>query len=139
MVRVRALDWKVHVSMLGFTALGLATGVLRFYLAMRALGIIVSLASVIWITAFLKFARFLPITIANLGVREGLLVFALAASNVPAQQAVALGLLGFSVAVLNGLIGAGYQVALVMGWASAKPVVVAGADTGVDRGTGTAP
>ena len=63
----------------------------------------------------------LPITIAGLGIREGILLVALSAYDVPGEQAVALGLLGFSTIVFMALIGAGYQLALTVGWATAGP------------------
>lgn len=116
MGRIRALPFRTHVTMVAFTALGIAIGVVRFYIGMRALGIVVPLVSVLWVTAFLRLVALLPLTVANLGIRESMLVVTLSASGVPPQQAVALGLLGFSITVLMALVGAGYQFASAVGW-----------------------
>jgi hypothetical protein len=125
MARVRVLGRRSHLALVGFMCLGVTVEIGRFYSGINALGLDVPLLGVLWILAFVGVARLLPLTIANLGIREGLLVFALSAFSIPAQQAVALGLLGFSTIVLLALIGLGYQVALVTGLASTRTDSVA--------------
>jgi hypothetical protein len=76
----------------------------------------VSLVHVLWISAFLVFTAALPLTIANLGVREGLLIVALSPFDVAPALAIALGLLLFSNQIVAALIGVAYQIALNFGW-----------------------
>lgn len=120
MARVRKIGGRTHVTLIGLMCLGVAVEIGRFYSGIRALGLSVPLTSVLWVLAFMGVARLLPITVANLGIREGVLVFALAPLGVAAEQAVALGFLSFSAVVFLALIGAGYQLALATGLASAR-------------------
>jgi uncharacterized membrane protein YbhN (UPF0104 family) len=89
---------------------------LVLYFATLAVGVDVSPVHILWISAFLVFTAVLPITIANLGVREGLLVFALAPFGVNPATAVALGLLLFANQIIAALVGAFYQLAISLGW-----------------------
>jgi hypothetical protein len=123
---VRRMDHRDHTTLASFALVGVGLGVIRVWCGIQALDLGVSVFSVLWILAFTVIGRFLPITIANLGIREGLLVAALVPLGVPSEEAVALGLLGFSAIVMLALIGAGYQVALTIGWAQAGPPTAPG-------------
>lgn len=105
-----------HVQVFGWAFATIAVRTLALYFAMQAMGLDVSLVHALWISAFLVFAATLPLTIANLGVREGLLVVALSPFGVPTSTAVALGLLLFVNQLIAALIGAIYQLALSLGW-----------------------
>jgi uncharacterized membrane protein YbhN (UPF0104 family) len=113
MAAIRSFRWNRHALMLLFALTSLSVGIGRFYTGILALGIDVPLIGVLWVIAFLGIGRLLPFTISNLGIREGLLIFALSAFAVPAERAVALGLLSFSAVVLLAIIGGVYQAVLV--------------------------
>jgi len=90
----------------------LATGVLQqaIYIAMiallsRQLGFELPVFDWCWIFALASAAAVLPISLAGLGVREGVFVALLTAFAIPSEQALALSLTIFAMQVLFGLIG----------------------------------
>lgn len=116
----RAFSIPDHATVLSVGVLSavLSTGltVISFY----AIGIDVSIATMVWIHAVLIAIRQIPITVSGIGVREGLLVALLAPYGVGVESAIALGLLKFSTNVLVGSAGGIYQLALSVGWAEWK-------------------
>lgn len=101
-----------------FVALGVLASIiyqllvtLVYYVGGRALGIQVGFGDYVWIVALVTLSQILPITIAGLGVREGLFVFLLGQYDVSASTAVALSLIVFSVTLLFGLLGGGLGLA----------------------------
>ena len=114
--RFRGFDANDHMRIFAWALLSVALRTLVLFFAIDAMGVDVSLIHILWISAFLVFTAALPLTIANLGIREGLLVIALSPFGVEPATAVALGLLLFSNQVIAALIGAVYQVALNFGW-----------------------
>jgi uncharacterized membrane protein YbhN (UPF0104 family) len=83
----RAVAWSLLVQMGGSIAVAFVA---------RGLGVTLPLVAL---------AMVLPISIGGVGVREGGLAFLLAPSGVPAEQAVAIGLLWFLTTIANGLVG----------------------------------
>ena len=82
-------------------------GTAAYGLVASALHLDLSLATVGWTRAAAMLAAILPISVAGLGVREGVLVLLLAPYAVPAPDALAYGLLAFAVTVLApGMVGA---------------------------------
>lgn len=116
MRRFHGFSARDHIRIFAWALLSVAVRILVLYCAMRAFDLDVSPVHVLWISAFLVFTATLPLTIANLGVREGLLVLALTPFGVAPATAVALGLLMFTNQILAALIGAVYQLALSLGW-----------------------
>lgn len=116
---IRALPLRDHLRVLGFVTAGVGMGVVRIWFGMLALDLGVSPLAVLWIMAFNLIGRLLPITIASLGIRESLLIVALTPLGVARERSVALGLLGFSTILMLALIGAAYQISLVLGRRSA--------------------
>lgn len=114
--RIRGFSASDHVRIFAWALISVALRTLVLYFATRAVGVDVSPVHILWISAFLVFTAALPITIANLGVREGLLIFALSPFGVIPATAVALGLLLFANQVIAALIGALYQLAISLGW-----------------------
>lgn len=112
---LRTLGARDHLELLSLSLLIFWLGILSFFCATRALGLNVSIAMLVWISLALFIARLLPITLNNLGVREGLLVLALGASQVEPALAVGVGLVMFSSAIWVGLLGAGCQLAIALG------------------------
>lgn len=62
-----------------------------------------------WIFALVSVAGVLPITLAGVGVREGVFVGLLAAFAIPAEKALALSLTMFALHVFFGLMGGAYE------------------------------
>jgi uncharacterized membrane protein YbhN (UPF0104 family) len=82
-------------------------GTLAYALVASALHLDVSLATIGWTRAAAMLAAILPISVAGLGIREGVLVLLLAPYAVSAPDALAYGLLAFAVMVLApGMLGA---------------------------------
>lgn len=81
------------------------TGILSVYLIMQAIGIDISIISIIWIRATVIFIQMFPVSISGLGVREGTFVFLLRRYGVSAPDAMALSFIIFAVMVIMGLIG----------------------------------
>ncbi|MBI4410983.1 MAG: flippase-like domain-containing protein [Deltaproteobacteria bacterium] len=63
-----------------------------------------------WLTFFsmaavIRFARYIPVTLSGIGVREGLFPLFLVSYGVPFETALTLGLLGSVIVILAGLVG----------------------------------
>jgi uncharacterized membrane protein YbhN (UPF0104 family) len=114
--RIRGFSVYDHFRIFAWALLSVALRTLVLYFATRAIGVNVAPVHILWISAFLVFTATLPITIANLGVREGLLILALSPFGVVPATAVALGLLLFANQIIAALIGALYQLAISLGW-----------------------
>jgi hypothetical protein len=56
------------------------------------------------------------LTVGNLGIREGILVLCFGLYGIEPATAILVGLLMFSGVIIVGAIGAGYQIAIAMGW-----------------------
>ena len=117
---LRAMTIRQHLS---FGVAGMFEFFLvlvSFWSATQALNLDLPLTTVIWVQAALLVLRLLPITFANLGIREGLLVVVLGIYDVLPGDAVALGLLLFSQYLVIAGIGAFYQIYLL--WAQRDEV-----------------
>ena len=119
--RFHGFTARDHTRIFAWALLTVAVRLLVVYCAMQAMDLNVSPIHILWISAFLAFTAALPLTIANLGLREGMLVVALAPFGVHPALAVALGLTLFLNQIAAALIGAIYQLALSLGWASWRP------------------
>ena len=76
-----------------------------YYAAGAVLGIEVGFGDYVWIVALVTLAQILPITVAGVGVREGLFAFLLGQYGVTTETSLALSLVVFSVTLLFGLLG----------------------------------
>lgn len=112
----RVFGFRDHLQILALCVLAFWLGILSLFCATHALGIDAPIVTLVWISLALFISRLLPITFNNLGVREGLLILALGTSQVDPARALGVGLLLFSNAVWIGLLGAGCQVAIALGW-----------------------
>ena len=117
----RTLGARDHLQLLSLSLLIFWLGILSFFCATRALGLNVSIVTLVWISLALFIARLLPITFNNLGVREGLLILALGASQVAPALSVGVGLVMFSSSIWVGLLGAGCQLAIALGRVRLNP------------------
>ncbi|NDC62456.1 MAG: UPF0104 family protein [Planctomycetia bacterium] len=92
----QAVGWSLLVQAGGAVAVGLMA---------RALGVALPMAVWFAVVPMVALAMVLPISISGVGVREGGLALLLAPLGVPAEQAVAIGLLWFLCTIFLGLIG----------------------------------
>jgi uncharacterized protein (TIRG00374 family) len=95
-----------------YLALGIAASILYqllvtlvYSIGGAMLGIHVRFADYVWIVALVSLAQAMPITIAGLGVREGVFAFLLGQYGVSTTTSVALSLVVFSVTLLFGIVG----------------------------------
>lgn len=113
---VRQFRLADHLQIFALAALITGLGVVSLGLAVDALGASVPISTLVWIPLGLFLSRLLPITVGNLGLREGLLIVALGIHHVDPAVAVGVGLALFSHGILLGLIGAACQIAIGLGW-----------------------
>jgi uncharacterized membrane protein YbhN (UPF0104 family) len=98
--RPRSLSPAILVWAFGLGMVMHLLGTLAYGLVASALHLDVSLATIGWTRAAAMLAAILPISVAGLGVREGVLVLLLAPYGVPAPDALVYSLLAFAVTVL---------------------------------------
>jgi glycosyltransferase 2 family protein len=116
----RAFPLTRHLSLALVALLGFAVGIATRLMIMKSLGFTVPISTIIWVDAMLLVASHVPITLGNFGVREGLVVAVFGLYGVPADVAVAYGLIVYSCRHILALAGAGYQLALIAGWATMR-------------------
>ena len=85
-------------------------GVAGYVIAARAANITAPLGLFVWLCAIVYIIGRLPISIANLGVRESLLVSMLAIYGVDKSAALLMSMILFSRLVVMAVVGAMYQV-----------------------------
>lgn len=120
----RQFEVNFHLCILAFSLLIITVQIFGFILMCYSVDIVVPLVSLIWLRALTTITRQLPLTINNLGIREGILILMLTPYGIPMSEVMALGLIMVGNAVLFALVGLGYQLALSTGLARWKPVVV---------------
>jgi len=104
-----------HLTVYGFSFLGFLVNVSIMSCATRAVDIELSFFVLFWLTAVLFVFRQVPLTVANLGIRESILIVILGLYGVEPERAVTVGLILFSAHLFIALIGLIYQVALALG------------------------
>ena len=120
----RQFGVKFHLCILAFSLLIITVQIFNFILVCYSVGIVVPIVLLIWLRALTTITRQLPLTINNLGIREGILILILTPYGIPMSEVMALGLIMVGNVVLFALVGLGYQLALSTGLAHWKPVVV---------------
>ncbi len=104
-ISLSALNYAMLLSLVGHFA-----GILAIDYILRAVGINISLVSIIWIRAAVVFLQLLPISISGLGVREGAFVFLLSNYNVASSDAMAASLINFGLIVAMAFIGGLFEI-----------------------------
>ncbi|MHC4215685.1 MAG: lysylphosphatidylglycerol synthase transmembrane domain-containing protein [Planctomycetota bacterium] len=103
--------WRFHVFMCLLTFITQVVGTIIVYIfAAKAANISIPLTVYIWLTSIVFVLGRIPITIANLGVREITLVSILAAYGVEKSSALLMSMIVFSAAVLRAILGAGFMI-----------------------------
>jgi len=85
-------------------------GVIVYILSARAANVTAPIGTYVWLCAVIYILGRVPISVANLGVREVMLVVLLAPYGVEKPQALLMSMILFSVLVFMAVIGAGYQI-----------------------------
>jgi uncharacterized membrane protein YbhN (UPF0104 family) len=116
----RAFPPSRHLWLAAMALSGFGVGIAVRVMIMWSLGFDVPLSTIIWVDAMLLAASHVPITFGNFGVREGLVVAAFGLYGIPADVAVAYGLIVYSCRHILALVGAGYQLALIAGWTTMR-------------------
>jgi hypothetical protein len=103
-------EWGFHLQILLLTAFTTFLGVILYVFAAKAAGITVSFGVLVWQSSLIYLLGRLPISIADLGVREITIVESLARYGVSAPQALLMSMVVFSNRIIMVLLGAIYQI-----------------------------
>jgi len=85
-------------------------GVIIYILSARAANVTAPVGTFVWLCALIYILGRIPVSIANLGVREAMLVVLLAPYGVEKPQALLMSMILFSSLIVMAAIGAGYQI-----------------------------
>lgn len=127
MRRFHGFSARNHLEVFAWAVVSVLLRIQMLWFAMLAMGLHISPVHILWISAVLLFTAALPLTVANLGIREGFLVLALAPFGVSSSTAVALGLLIFANQIVFAVVGGAYQLALALdlvNWKTPVPEAV---------------
>lgn len=106
----QTIHWQFHFKIILLTLVAaLAGGVAVYIYAAKAAGINVPIGVLVWQCVAVYLLGKLPISIANLGIREATLVGTMAIYGVGASAAILMSMILFSTMVLMAVIGAIYQ------------------------------
>ncbi len=101
---------KFHLKILAVNLLDTILGFTSFVFAARAAAIYVPAMALVWQASVVYVLGRVPISIANLGVREFTLVEFLALYGIEAPTAILLSMIVFSRTILLAAIGAAFQI-----------------------------
>jgi len=101
--------WGFHLQMAGISLLASLLSVVIYIFAAKAAGISVPAAALVWQSSAVYILGRLPISVANLGVREFTLIEFLALYGVEAPAVLLMSMIIFSNIILMAFIGAIYQ------------------------------
>ena len=100
-----------HLKIVSITIIDtLIGGVIIYYLSAHGTNVIAPLGVFVWLCAVIYVLGRIPISVANLGVREAMLVVLLAPYGVEKPQALLMSMILFSALVVMAIIGAIYQL-----------------------------
>jgi len=107
----QAAGWRFHFIFTLITVLDtLVGGVVTYVLAARTASIVAPVSAFVWLCSLIYVLGRMPISIANLGVREITLVGFLAVYGVGKPAAMLMSMILFSSLVFMAIIGAIYQL-----------------------------
>jgi uncharacterized membrane protein YbhN (UPF0104 family) len=108
----QAAGWRFHLTVALISITGtLIGGVITYALAARSANIVAPVSVFVWLCAVVYILGRLPISVANLGVREVTLVGFLAIYSVEKSDALLMSMILFSALVVMAVVGAIYQLA----------------------------
>ncbi|MBN1804921.1 MAG: flippase-like domain-containing protein [Sedimentisphaerales bacterium] len=104
-------DTGFHIRITAVSILDtLIAGVIAYILAARAANVNAPIITFVWLCAIIYILGRIPISVANLGVREATLVVMLAPYGVDEPQALLMSMILFSALIVMAIIGAAYQI-----------------------------
>ncbi len=106
-------EWKFHLQILLLAAFATSLGIIVYVFAAKAAGITVSFGVLVWQSSLIYLLGRLPISVANLGVREITIVGSLTQYGVSAPEALLMSMVVFSNKIIMAILGAIYQIYLV--------------------------
>jgi len=113
----QSTGWQFHAIMVLLNIITQVVGSIVVYIfAAKAANFSISLTVHIWLTSLVFILGRIPITIANLGIREWTLVGILAAYGVEESSALLMSMILFSNIIIKAIIGAGFMIQ----WSLAK-------------------
>lgn len=102
--------WRFILAPMALSFAGQVVVGLMNLLICLSLGIHLALPTIMWITAIVLVAQALPISVAGLGVREGMYVYLLVQQGISAHTALAVSLLVFVTQIIPALLGGIYEL-----------------------------
>ena len=96
-------------------------GVIIYILSARAANVNAPVGTFVWLCALIYILGRVPVSIANLGVREAMLILLLAPYGVEKPQALLMSMILFSALIVMAVIGAGYQIFWTVTAKKSKP------------------
>jgi uncharacterized membrane protein YbhN (UPF0104 family) len=109
--------WKFHLQILLLSTFIAFLGIILYVFAAKAAGITVPFGVLVWQSSLIYLLGRLPISIADLGVREITIVESLAQYGIPAPEALLMSMVVFSNRIIMAIIGAFFQLY----WAFQRP------------------
>ncbi len=107
----QAVGWRFHLAFVLITVADtLVGGVVTYILAARTAHIVAPVWVFVWLCAGIYVVGRIPISVANLGVREATLVGFLAVYGVEKSAAMLMSMILFSALVFMAIVGAVYQL-----------------------------
>ncbi len=104
------VSWSFHLYMLWLTLTRTVVLGALYVFAAKAANVNIPLGAIVWLFVLVYLLGRLPISIANLGVREVTLVHALAPYGIEPASALLMSMVIFSTLVLMAVIGAFYKI-----------------------------
>lgn len=112
----RRLKMPAYLNAQALSLAAFAFGLAGFACAAAAVQVVVPVTTLMWVSMVLFVTRLLPITLSNIGIREGVIVAAFGLYGVAPAQALLVGLIMFTNTLVIAIVGACYQIAVANGW-----------------------
>ena len=107
----QTIGWRFHLTIASIAISGtLIEGVIRYMFAAKGANIDAPVGIFIWIWAIIYLVGRLPVSFANLGIREAVLVFVLPIYGAETSQALLMSMIILSGLVIMAAIGGIYQL-----------------------------
>lgn len=99
--------YRFHITVVLITIVGNLGGAITVYaLSARAVNVVVPVRTLIWLTAIIFILGRIPISVANLGIREATLVGFLPLYGVETSAALLMSMIVFSLTIFRAVLGA---------------------------------
>jgi uncharacterized membrane protein YbhN (UPF0104 family) len=102
----QVIGWRFHLLMILITSVGiLIGGVVMYWFAAKASNIVVPISVFVWLWPIIFVLQRVPISIANLGVREATLTSLLPIYGIESSDALMMSMILFSALVFMAVVG----------------------------------